>query len=209
MSEIIYKQDEKGNLIYGKTSEAEFWIMYYEKYKLIHCNIFIDEIGELWVIKENGENDKFITEQDYKEIKFRIEEKEYFSRTKCSKFELVDIQKIIDKEIKKFDNRGNEIYIKTIDEDGYDECWFEYDENNNIVYFKNSYGDEEWSIYNKNNSLVNIVYSDGEQIWYEYGKNNTIHTKSSNGKECWCKCNKNGEQIEITKKEYKNFNIGE
>lgn len=108
-----------------------------------------------------------------------------------------------DKELKICDERGNEIYIRSYDEDGedYDEAWFEYDENDNMIYFKNNYGEEEWSLYDKHNRLVNIIDQDGIETWLEYNENNCIHSKSSNEEENWFKYNEDG-AIDISKEEF-------
>ena len=88
--------DKKGNLVYEKDNSGnEFW---YEHngytYFLIHLkNCAGYEIW--WKVdkKNNNKNDKRIriTGQEYKEIEFRKKEKEYLSRTKISRFELMEI----------------------------------------------------------------------------------------------------------------------
>ena len=68
MSKEIKKYNENNNLIYFKDSNGlEYWYKY-------------DKNGRIK-----------ITEKEYKEIEFRKKEKEYNSRTKCSRFELIDI----------------------------------------------------------------------------------------------------------------------
>ncbi len=57
-----------------------------------------------------------------------------------------------------------------------------YDENNNLIYYKSSYGYEHWAKFDENN--------------------NNIYWKSSNGSEYWYKYNKNGKEIKITKQEF-------
>ncbi len=84
------------------------------------------------------------------------------------------------KEIKKYDNRGNLIYIKYSDGDEY---WYEYDENSRLIYSKSSNGNECRYKYDENNNL--------------------IYYKNSDGYERWLKYNKNNRRIEITKQEYK------
>ncbi len=107
------------------------------------------------------------------------------------------------KELVLRDERGNELYIRCYDdEENYDEAWFEYDENDNMIYFKNNYGDEEWSIYNEKNQLVNSVDQDGIQEWYEYNKCNHVHFKCSNGEESWHKHDDEGYAIDITQEEF-------
>ena len=59
----------------------------------------------------------------------------------------------------------------------------EYDKNNNLVYYKGSFGLE---------------------FWYKYDKNsNLIHKKNSNGFEQWYKYDENNYRIEITQQEFK------
>ncbi|KKK88838.1 hypothetical protein LCGC14_2739130 [marine sediment metagenome] len=51
-----------------------------------------DSIENEYWYKYNKNNEKInITEQEYKEIEFKKKEKEYNSRTKCSRFEIMDI----------------------------------------------------------------------------------------------------------------------
>ncbi len=111
MNKKIKKYDERGNLIYHKYSSGfEYWFKYDENnnqiywkrsdgweelYKYNENNNLIyykDIIGfEYWYkYDENGEKIE-ITKQEYNEIEFRKKEKEYNSRTKCSRFELIDI----------------------------------------------------------------------------------------------------------------------
>ncbi len=82
----------------------------------------------------------------------------------------------------KYDDRDNLIY-KYFPRFSCGE-WYKYDENNNRIYSKNSYGEEQWWEYDENN--------------------NVIHCKNSSGFEHWYKWNKNKE-IYITEKEYKNI----
>ncbi len=90
MSKEIRKYDEKSNCIYYKSSsDLEIWTKYDENNNLIY---YTSSFGyEHWL--KYGENNRRIeiTEKEYKEIEFRKKEKEYNSRTKCSRFELIDI----------------------------------------------------------------------------------------------------------------------
>ncbi len=80
-----------------------------------------------------------------------------------------------------------------------------YDGNNNCIYYKKSSGYEVWRKYDKNNNLIHYKNSDGYEVWEEYNKNNNlIHYKDSTGLEYWYKWD-NGEEIEITEKEFKNI----
>ena len=105
------KYDNKGRLIYWKNLEGlEFWKEYD---KNNHCIHFKDSNGlEYW--QEFDENNNLIhykssddyeywyryndsgekieiTEKEYNDIEFRKKEKEYNSRTKCSRFEIMEI----------------------------------------------------------------------------------------------------------------------
>ena len=85
MSEEIKKYDDRGNLIYQKYSGGyESWSRYDENNNLIYFkNVNNDEFWYKW------DNDKEIkiTKQEFENIKIR----EYNSRTKCSRFELMEI----------------------------------------------------------------------------------------------------------------------
>ncbi len=110
MSKVIKKYDEKGNKIYQKNPNGfEYWQEYDENNNIIH---YKTSNGEWWWKYDENNNlvyskrsfgyenwykcDKNnkrikITEQEYKEIEFRKQEKEYLSREKCSRFEIMDI----------------------------------------------------------------------------------------------------------------------
>ncbi len=114
MSEEIKKYDYRNNLIYLKSPDGyELWEKYDENNNLIHHKRF-DEYGffyefwceydennlmyyknsnnyEKWYKYDNSGKRIETTEKEYKEIEFRKKEKEYNSRTKCSRFELMDI----------------------------------------------------------------------------------------------------------------------
>ena len=108
--ETIYKFDERGNCIYYKNSVGreywrkfdknnncvyyknfidERWYKYDENNKLIYCKI--SDGREVWYKQDRNNKNIYITEKEYKEIEFRKKEKEYLSRTKCSRFEIMDI----------------------------------------------------------------------------------------------------------------------
>ena len=72
------------------------------------------------------------------------------------------------KEIKEYDNRGNEIYFRY--PDGV-EAWREYDENNNLIHYRNSNGLEWWSEYDANNNLIHLRNSTGAEFWYDENGN--------------------------------------
>ncbi len=84
-----YKYDENNNLIYSKYFNGlEYWQKYDENNKIIYSK---DSDGdECWCKWENNKSIE-ITEKEYNEIEFRKKEKEYNSRTKCSRFEIMEI----------------------------------------------------------------------------------------------------------------------
>ena len=84
------KYDKNGNLIYiKKFNNDEHWWEFDENNNLIYEE---DSSGyEFWAKYGENNNRIEITKQEYEEIKFRKEEKEYNSRTKCSRFSLIDI----------------------------------------------------------------------------------------------------------------------
>ncbi len=86
----IEKYDDNGNLIYFKCPDGyELWEEYDKNNKLIH---YKNTSGlEWWAKYDELKNKIEITEQEYKEIEFRKNGKKYNSRTKCSRFELMDI----------------------------------------------------------------------------------------------------------------------
>ncbi len=111
MSDIIKEFDENNNLIYHKHSDdREYWYKYdknnnrinfkgssgYESWQKFDENnrviYYKNSIRtEYWCKYDDNSNSIYITEQEYKNIEFRKKEKEYNSRTKCSRFELMDI----------------------------------------------------------------------------------------------------------------------
>ena len=81
-----------------------------------------------------------------------------------------------------------------------------YDENNNEIYYKNSFGYENWKEYDENNNLIHYKNTDGYECWKKYDENNLlIHFKSSLGSKCWYKFDENNNCIEITEKEFDNI----
>ncbi len=84
------KCDENNNCIHYKASNGyEYWKKYDEFSNLIHYKDSYS-IKYWWKYDENNEPME-ITEKEYKDIEFRKKEKEYNSRTKCSRFELMEI----------------------------------------------------------------------------------------------------------------------
>ena len=109
MSKTIREYDERGNNIYSRTScgRIEEWREYDENDNLIYRKYFDGNISQHWYDNDNliyhtkrkypnneywskiDENNKIIriTKKEYENIKIR----EYNSRTKCSRFEIMDI----------------------------------------------------------------------------------------------------------------------
>ena len=85
--------------------------------------------------------------------------------------------------ISEYDNNENLIHFK--DSDGY-EYWKEYDSNGNEIHSKYSNGEEYWYEYDRNGNKIHSKDSDGYEEWYEYdGNGNEIHSKDSSGEEYW------------------------
>ncbi len=67
----------------------KFWREYDKNNNEIH---YKNSKGEEYWYKYNKFGNRIkITEKEYKEIEFRKKEKEYNSRTKCSRFEIMEI----------------------------------------------------------------------------------------------------------------------
>ena len=79
--------------------------------------------------------------------------------------------------ISEYDNNENLIHFK--DSDGYEE-WGEYDSNGNLIHYKNSDGKEEWNEYDSNGNQIHYKDNDGEEYWHEYTywKNGKVKTKT-------------------------------
>ncbi len=87
----VWKEyDEKNNMIHFKNSDGyEDWAEFDENNHLVHIK---NTNGYEYWYKYDGSGKQIkITEKEYKEIEFRKQEKEYLSRIKCSRFELMDI----------------------------------------------------------------------------------------------------------------------
>ena len=111
MSNKITEYDEKGNVIYEKfPGSFGHWYKYDENNNQIYwkrsdgweCRSEYDENNReiyykscngygCWYKYNKSGNRIEITEKEYNDIEFRKKEKEYNSRTKCSRFELIDI----------------------------------------------------------------------------------------------------------------------
>ena len=110
MSKVIEKFDERGNRIYYKSSLNEIWQKYNKNNNWVYCKhgnngwecwrkfdennncIYYktNDGRECWYKNDENKHTRII-EKEYNEIEFRKKEKEYLSRTKCSRFELMDI----------------------------------------------------------------------------------------------------------------------
>ena len=61
-------------------------------------------------------------------------------------------------------------------------------------YIKDSDGNEQW--YDSNGNMIHSKTSNGFECWHEYDSNgNTIHSKTSNGFECWYEYDSDGNVI--------------
>ena len=56
----------------------------------------------------------------------------------------------------------------------------EYDNNENLIHYKNSDGKEEWNEYDSNGNQIHYKDSSGEEYWHEYTywKNGKVKTKT-------------------------------
>ena len=89
-SESWYKYDENNNIIHFKSSTGnEYWSKYDENNNEIYCKN--SNGSESWWKYDKFNYQAKITKKEYKYIEFRKQEKEYLSRTKCSRFEIMDI----------------------------------------------------------------------------------------------------------------------
>jgi YD repeat-containing protein len=83
-----------------------------------------------------------------------------------------------------------------------------YDENNNRIHYKDSYGKEYWAEYDENNNIIHSKDSNGDEYWVEYDENNNmIHSKYSNGDEYWFDSNEKIIPNPNLKSESLNINI--
>ncbi len=81
--------DKNNNEIYRKTIFDERWWEYDENNRKIHVKTSYGR--EEWYRSDELNDQIRITEQEYKKIRYNIKIKEYNSRTKCSRFELMEI----------------------------------------------------------------------------------------------------------------------
>ncbi len=110
-NEEIKKYDDRGNCIYCKYSDGwEYWQKYDENNLLIHwrnsnnyeywreydnrgnCIHYKNINGDEWWLKyDENYNEIKISKKEFKYIQNKKQEKEYLSRTKVTRFELMDI----------------------------------------------------------------------------------------------------------------------
>ena len=64
------------------------------------------------------------------------------------------------------------------------ECWKEYDKNNNLIHHKDNTGLEYWQEFDQNNNIIHYKNTDGLECWYKYDNNNNlIHYNNNQGYE--------------------------
>ena len=79
--------------------------------------------------------------------------------------------------ISEYDNNENLIHFK--DSNG-SEVWYKYDSNGNLIHSQNSHGLEKWYEYDSNGNQIHYKDNDGEEYWHEYTywKNGKVKTKT-------------------------------
>ena len=89
MNEVVNEYNENNKRIYHRNPWGEeYWWEYNKNNKLIHLKTYAGY--EEWYKWRNNKRIK-ITKQEFKYIQYNIRIKEYNSRTKCSRFEIMDI----------------------------------------------------------------------------------------------------------------------
>lgn len=68
------------------------------------------------------------------------------------------------------DKRGNQIYYYN---NGYEE-WREWDENNNLIHFKNSEGVEYFCEYDEDGNIIHFKDEKGYEFYDEYDKHHNL-----------------------------------
>ncbi len=88
-NEYWYKYDENNNRIYFKNSNgSEFWYKYDENNRIY---LKKNNDNEYWYKYDKNRKCIKITKQEFKYIQYNIKIREYNSRTKCSRFEIMEI----------------------------------------------------------------------------------------------------------------------
>lgn len=100
--------------------------------------------------------------------------------------------------LREYDDQDNLTYFRN--SEGF-ECWFEYDTQGHMVYYEESNGFESWHEYDANGNMIHYEDSNGLEKWWEHDENgNIIHYKDSDGVERWFEYDANGKCVH-----YKNF----
>ena len=79
--------------------------------------------------------------------------------------------------------------------------WYEYDKNGNLIHTKNSKNDESFYFYeyDENGNKIYCHHSDDFEEWFEYDENsNLIYYHDSEGYKKWIEYNKNGKTIKYS-----------
>jgi len=131
------------------------------------------------------DNDSIVLKVEVIGESFQEEGEETFDTNHIKVLEIVD-QSTIEgwpeaekQDIEEFDKRGNLIYFKDC-RDGF-EYWKEYDQNNNVIHYKNSDNYEEWRKFDSNNNEIYFKSSLGLEKWKKFHNGNCIYYKNSNG----------------------------
>ena len=85
------KYDDKNNIVLTYFKDDRGFESWYKDYVDNNLLYFKNNKGTESYYDYNNNKSIKITKKEFEEIKFRAEEKEYLSRTKCSRFELIDI----------------------------------------------------------------------------------------------------------------------
>ena len=111
-------------------------------------------------------------------------------------FEVEALGQIITEGNKSVTNKLKIIRIVPKEEYTFELPLHEYDQNNNLIHYKDPNGNEEWKEFDQNNNLIHYKYSNGYEYWNEYDQNNNlIHCKDSYGIEYWKEYDQNNNCI--------------
>ena len=81
-------------------------------------------------------------------------------------------EKIINGSLYRYNNNEKIIYYKN--SYGF-EFWYKYDENGNYIHYKDSNRFECWKWYDENNNLIHYKDSDRLEYWKKYDENNNTY----------------------------------
>jgi len=173
--EIWFEYDEKGNLIHRKDSSGyEIW--YDEKGNRIHCKYsdgyeeWYDERGNIRHIKDSSGYEKWYDEEG------NVIKQTYGTSN-------IKLVKQSQEEDPFYDEQGRKIYERN-EKTGIEE-WYEYDEQGNVIHWKDSSGNEEWYEYDEQGrKIYERNEKTGIEEWFDE-KGNVIHWKDSGGYEEW------------------------